>query len=65
MVGASGSGPKMGVRPVAPTIETIVSLSFYAIIKRISYLKRPETPKSDGVSVFFYLEEKGGRARVA
>jgi len=32
MVGASGARPKMGVRPDAPTIETIVLLTFYKII---------------------------------
>jgi len=31
-VGASGARPKMGVRPDAPTIETIVLVTFFEII---------------------------------
>jgi hypothetical protein len=38
-VGASGRSPIMGVRPDAPTIETIVWVTFYEIIKiESSYL---------------------------
>ncbi len=33
LVGASGARPKMGVRPDAPTIVTIVMLTFYGIIQ--------------------------------
>jgi hypothetical protein len=32
-VGASGARPIMGVRPDAPTIETIVPVTFHKIIK--------------------------------
>jgi hypothetical protein len=32
MVGASDARPNMGVRPDAPTIETIVLVTFYEII---------------------------------
>jgi len=32
-VGASGARPIMGVRPDAPTIETIVPVTFHEIIK--------------------------------
>ena len=37
MVGASGARPNMGVRLDAPTIETIVLLTFHEIIKFVSY----------------------------
>jgi hypothetical protein len=32
MVGAGGVRPNMGVRPDAPTTETIVSMTFFEII---------------------------------
>jgi len=33
MVGASGVRPNMGVQPDAPTIGTIVPLTFYEVIQ--------------------------------
>jgi hypothetical protein len=32
MVGVSGVRPKMGIRPDAPTIATIVPVTFYGIV---------------------------------
>jgi len=52
--------PYDGHPPDAPTIETIVLLTFYGVINRLSYLKRPETPNPDGVSgLFLIVGERG------